>query len=130
MTQYLEMLKGKLHHARVSDGNKEYPGSIGISRELARAADFLEYEKVLVANVENGERFETYVILLESPGAIVLNGAAAHLGKPGDRLIIMAFVQMETFEARTHQPSVAVLDQDNRIIEDAASLLQPQGVHR
>lgn len=130
MTQYLEMLKGKLHHARVSDGNREYPGSIGISRELARAADFLEYEKVLVANVENGERFETYVILLETPGSIVLNGAAAHLGKPGDRLIIMAFVQMEAFEARTHKPGVAVLDADNRIIDTGVMPQEPAATRR
>ena len=130
MTQYLEMLKGKLHHARVVDGNREYPGSIGISRELARAADFLEYEKVLVANVENGERFETYVILLETPGSIVLNGAAAHLGKPGDRLIIMAFVQMETFEARTHEPKVAVLDAGNHIIETGITAQEPAELRR
>lgn len=121
MTQYLEMLKGKLHHARVTDGNKEYPGSIGISRELAHAAELLEYEKVLVANVENGERFETYVIYLDQPRSIVLNGAAAHLGKVGDRLIIMAFVHLETFEARTHEPAVVVLDQSN----DMLSASQP-----
>lgn len=130
MSQQLEMLKGKLHHARVSDGNREYPGSIGISRELARAADFLEYEKVLVANVENGERFETYVILLDTPGSIVLNGAAAHLGKPGDRLIIMAFVKMDAFEARTHQPAVAVLDAGNRVVDTGVIAQEPAGAPR
>lgn len=113
---YLEMLKGKLHHARVSDANIEYPGSIGISPELAAAAGFLEYEKVLVANVENGERFETYVILLPQPGRIVLNGAAAHLGKVGDRLIIMAFVQVDAAVVAEHHPRVAVLDATNSII--------------
>jgi aspartate 1-decarboxylase len=114
----LEMLKSKLHHARVTDGDKEYPGSIGISRELQQAVGLLQYERVLVANVENGERFETYVIDLEGPGQIVLNGAAAHLGKPGDRLIIMSFILLGSAEATLHKPRVATLDENNAVIPE------------
>ena len=116
-TYYIEVLKSKLHQARVTDGSIEYPGSLGISRELMDAVGFIQYEKILVANVENGERFETYVIEEKQPGKIILNGAAAHLGKPGDRLIIMSFAEVDTAEAHEHQPRVAVLGRHNEILK-------------
>ena len=116
-TYYIEVLKSKLHQARVTDGSIEYPGSLGISRELIAAVGFVPYEKILVANVENGERFETYVIEEERPGRIVLNGAAAHLGKRGDRLIIMSFAEIDAAEAHLHKPKVAVLGEQNQILK-------------
>lgn len=111
------LLKSKLHQARVTDANKEYEGSIGISRELCAAVGFLPWEKVLVANIETGARLETYVIILESPGRIVLNGAAAHAFLPGERCIIMSFTQLDEDAALKHSPRVAVLDGRNRISE-------------
>jgi aspartate 1-decarboxylase len=116
----VEMLKGKLHHARITDASIEYAGSIGISRELMAVAGFLQYEKVLVANVENAERFETYVIAEEEPGQIVLRGAAAHLGSVGDRIIIMSFARMSVEQAQVWEPLVAVLDGDNNILPKEA----------
>jgi aspartate 1-decarboxylase len=111
------LLKSKLHQARVTDANKEYEGSIGISRELCEAVGFLPWEKVLVANIETGSRLETYIIILESPGKVVLNGAAAHAFLPGERCIIMSFVSMDETAAQQHSPRVAVLDGRNRIAE-------------
>lgn len=111
------VLKSKLHQARVTDANKEYEGSIGISRELCAAVGLLPWEKVLVANIETGARLETYVIILESPGRIVLNGAAAHAFLPGERCIIMSFTGMDEAAALSHSPRVAVLDGRNRISE-------------
>lgn len=110
------VLKSKLHRARVTDANAEYEGSIGISRNLLEAVGFLPYEKVLVANLENGERLETYVIVADEPGQIVLNGAAAHKGSRGDRVIIMSFARISPEEAEYHKPRVAVLDDKNKIV--------------
>ena len=123
-TLYIEVLKSKLHQARVTDGSIEYPGSLGISRELMDAVGFCVYEKILVANVENGERFETYVIELAEPGRIVLNGAAAHLGKKGDRIIIMSFAEVDAAEAHLHKPRVAVLGEQNEILKLTADPTQ------
>jgi aspartate 1-decarboxylase len=111
------VLKSKLHQARVTDANKEYEGSIGISRELCAAVGLLPWEKVLVANIETGARLETYVIILESEGRIVLNGAAAHAFLPGERCIIMSFASLTEQEALAHSPRVAVLDGRNKISE-------------
>jgi aspartate 1-decarboxylase len=123
-TLSIEVLKSKLHQARVTDGSIEYPGSLGISRELMDAVGFCAYEKILVANVENGARFETYVIELAEPGRIVLNGAAAHLGKQGDRIIIMSFAAVAAAEAQHHKPRVAVLGERNEILRLTADPTQ------
>jgi len=111
------LLKSKLHQAHVTDANKEYEGSIGISRELCEAVGLLPWEKVLVANIETGARLETYIIMLEAPGRIVLNGAAAHAFIPGERCIIMSFADLSPEEAAQHSPRVAILDGRNRISE-------------
>jgi aspartate 1-decarboxylase len=113
---YLSLLKSKLHRATVTAGSVDYPGSIGISRELIDAVGLLPYERVLVSNLRDGARFETYVIVAEQPGQIVLNGAAAHLGRVGDRIIIMSFAEMTPEEVAAHKPRVAVLDEHNQII--------------
>ena len=111
----LELLKSKIHRATVTDANLNYQGSITIARDLMDAANILPYEKVGILDVNNGERFETYVI--EGPaksGMICLNGAAAHKGKVGDRLIVMVFGQFTPEEAASHQPKVVFLDERNR----------------
>ncbi len=110
------VLRSKLHRARITDANVEYEGSIGISRELCEAVGLYPYEKVLVANLENGERLETYVIVADEPGQIVLNGAAAHKGRAGDRVIIMSFARISPEEAEYHKPRVALLDEQNRVV--------------
>ena len=94
-----------------------YEGSLGISADLAELAELEEYERILVGNLSNGERFETYVIYgVRARGTIELNGAVAHLGKPGDRLTIMSFGQFDPAEAGTHHPKVIVLDEKNQIL--------------
>ncbi len=113
----ITLLKCKLHRATVTDASLDYEGSMTIDAALADRVGLLEFEKILVGNISNGNRFETYVIHgpAES-GAIVLNGATAHLGKVGDRLVIMAFAQMSLEEAKQHRPRTLVLDDSNRVV--------------
>jgi aspartate 1-decarboxylase len=112
----VSVLRAKLHRACITDANLEYPGSLGVSSELLRASGLLQWEKVLVANLTNGSRLETYIIELSEPGQIVLNGAAAHHGQTGDRVIVMSFAQVEFAEAQEHQPKVVVLNERNEIV--------------
>jgi len=113
----VSVLKSKLHRACVTDADLNYEGSLGVSKELMAAVGFKPYEKVLVANINNGERLETYIIEEEEPGRIVLNGAAAHKGKAGDRIIAMTFALLNPEETEYHRPLVAHLDEQNRIIK-------------
>ncbi|MBI4719100.1 MAG: aspartate 1-decarboxylase [Planctomycetes bacterium] len=132
----LQMLKSKLHQACVTHADVNYEGSIGIDTELIEAVALYPYEKVLVANVNNGERFETYVIP-EPFGSrrIALNGAAARLGTVGDRVIIMSFCMVEEAVVREgrHRPRVLRLDERNEPVhriprspttEEIASMLE------
>ena len=121
----LNMLKGKIHRATVTQAEVDYIGSITIDQDLMDAAGILEYEKVQVADVERGTRLETYVISGEpGSGVICLNGAAAHLVTPGDKVIIMCYAQMTPEEARESKPRVVFVDEDNKIahgrLEDLA----------
>ena len=117
---YRTLLKSKIHRAVVTEANLQYVGSITIDPNLMRAADLIEYEKVLVANVDNGQRLETYVITGEAgKGDICLNGAAARLVSPGDRVIIMAFAQVEEPAPTDWQPTVVFVDERNRIMQVA-----------
>ena len=111
----VSVLKSKIHLGRLTGSRVEYEGSVGISRELIDSAGLLDYEKVLVANVENGSRLWTYVMPLDEPGQIVLNGAAAHHGKVGDRVIIMAFAILDEKEAQGFKPSIVRPDSENKI---------------
>ena len=112
----LNMLKGKIHRATVTQAEVDYIGSITIDQDLMDAAGILEYEKVQVADVERGTRLETYVISGEpGSGVICLNGAAAHLVTPGDKVIIMCYAQMTPEEARESKPRVVFVDEDNKI---------------
>ena len=111
----LEILKSKVHGAKVTGRNLEYVGSIKIDASLVAAAGMLEHEKVLVSNLANGERFETYVILGKwGSGIVEVNGAAAKLAKKGDKLIIMSFAFMTDEEAKKHKPNVVILDEKNK----------------
>lgn len=107
------LLKSKIHRATITEVSLHYEGSITIPKKLVEMAGMLEFEKVLVANVANGNRFETYVIFGED-GEICLNGAAAHLGKPGDKVIIMAWAQVEETETGGFRPRVVLVDESNR----------------
>jgi len=110
------MMNGKIHRARVTDADLNYVGSISIDPILMKAADIVPDEQVAVYNLMNGERFETYAIE-GSEGEICLNGAAARLAQVGDLVIIVTFVDLEDNELPGHQPSVVVVDGDNRQIE-------------
>ena len=115
------MLKSKIHQAMVTGVFRDYSGSLTIDSDLMEEAGLLPHEKILVANLENGERFETYVIP-GNPGArqIEINGAAAHKGKVGDRIIILSFVTMDAETAETWTPKVLVLEGDNQIAQPVA----------
>ena len=103
----ISLLKSKIHRAVVTAANVNYEGSPSISADLAELVELEEYERILVGNMANGERFESYVIYgIRGHGGIELNGAAAHQGKPGDRLTIMSFGLFDPKEARTHQPKI------------------------
>ncbi len=113
----LQLLKSKIHRASVTDANVNYEGSITIDRALMDAVEMREYERVLCGNLANGERFETYAIAGEAnSGAIILNGATAHLGKECDLLTIMSFASATGTEAADWQPKVIVLGKNNAII--------------
>ncbi len=116
----LEMLKAKLFQARVTDANVEYEGSFGIDSELMEAVGLHPYEKVLISNINNGHRLETYVIAAPfGSRQMVLNGAAARLGAVGDRVIIMAFCHVDEAEVREgrFRPRILCLDENNNPIE-------------
>lgn len=112
---YRQMLKSKIHRATVTDANLNYVGSITIDEDLLIKAKILENEKVLVVNVNNGERFETYVIKGDSgSGNICLNGAAARLAHVGDTVIIIAFGIYEEHELKEYKPLVVHVDANNK----------------
>lgn len=111
-----EILKSKIHKARVTGKNLDYVGSITIDEALMDAAGLIHYEKVLVSNIRNGERFDTYVIPgKKNSGVVEVNGAAAHLAEEGDELIIMGFASLNEKEAEKHKPKIIVVDGENRI---------------
>ena len=109
------MLKSKLHMARVTAAVREYEGSLTIDQDLMEAVKIAPYEKILVANVDNGNRFEPYAIPgRRGSGTIGLNGATTHKGAVGDRLIVFAFCLLTPDEARSHRPLIQILDEKNR----------------
>ena len=116
----ITLLKAKIHRAVVKQADLDYVGSITIDSDLLRESGILEYEKVEIADVDNGNRFETYAIAGEAgSGIICLNGAAARCVNAGDKIIIMAYAQMTPEEAKTHKPTVLFVDQDNHIVRKA-----------
>ena len=115
------MMKSKIHRATVTDANLSYVGSITLDCELMNAADLLPYEKVHILDIDNGARFETYVMEGErGSGEVCLNGAAARLVHPGDKvIIIISYASYETEELESYHPVVVQLDNANRPIERA-----------
>ena len=110
----LTMFKSKLHQMRITEANLMYEGSITIDEDLLEAANILPYEKVQVVNITNGSRLETYTIPGKSGSRICcMNGAAARLTQVGDRVIVMAYAEMEHDEAKIHKPTVVVVDENN-----------------
>ena len=107
------MMKSKIHRATVTDANLHYVGSITIDRELMAAADLLENEMVQVLDIDNGARFETYVIPGEA-GDMCLNGAAARLVQPGDKIIVVSYADYEDHELEEFAPRVVHVDEFNR----------------
>jgi aspartate 1-decarboxylase len=111
----VSMLKSKLHFARVTESVLEYEGSLKIDQDLMDIVRLRPFEKILVANVENGQRFETYAIAGErGSGVIGLNGATCHCGAVGDRIIIFSFCLLTPEEAGAHRPLVQILDAQNK----------------
>ena len=113
----LTMLKAKIHRATVTESNLNYVGSITIDRDLMEASGILEYEKVSVVDIDNGSRFETYVIEGKcGSGVICINGAAARLVHPGDKVIILAYCQVDSEEAESHSPKIVFVGSGNAIL--------------
>jgi aspartate 1-decarboxylase len=111
------MLKSKIHRATVTQADLHYVGSIAIDRTLMDAADLLENEQVVIADITNGSRLETYVIPAPAGSGIVgINGAAAHLVGEGDLVIIMSYATVEDSEARAMKPRVVHVDEKNGIV--------------
>jgi aspartate 1-decarboxylase len=115
----IHLLKSKIHRAQITGASLDYEGSLTIAEDLMEKAGLLPFERILCSNLANGERFETYVIKGDrGSGAIELNGAAAHLGKIGDRLTIMSFTEMPAAKVKHWRPRVIVLGKKNRIISE------------
>ncbi len=112
----IEVCKSKIHRVTVTEADLHYEGSITIDETLMEAANLIEFEKVQVVNVNNGERLETYVIRGErDSGVICLNGPAARKAQKGDLAIIISYASMTPEEARTHRPVLLFPDAQNRI---------------
>lgn len=115
---YITVLKSKIHRATVTQSDLNYVGSITIDKKLMNAAGLLEYEKVQIADIDNGNRFETYIIAgEENSGCICLNGAAAKCVEVGDKVIIMAYAQMTPEENENHYPKVVFVNDKNEVTE-------------
>ncbi len=118
----ISLLKSKIHRATVTGASLHYEGSLTIDAELCQMVGLRQYERILVGNIENGERFETYVIFGKpGTGVIELNGATAHLGQIGDKVTIMNFADVPEDEADAHHPRIIRMDAKNR------PLTPPQG---
>ncbi|MCS7301978.1 MAG: aspartate 1-decarboxylase [Bacteroidota bacterium] len=117
------MFKSKVHRATITEANLHYEGSLTLDQALMEAADILPYEQVSVLNINNGERFETYVIPGErGSGVVCLNGAAARKGVVGDKVIILTYAEMTDEEAHRHTPTVVLVDDQNRVVEISADV--------
>ncbi len=113
-----EFLYSKIHRATVTDANLNYVGSITIDEELLNAANMKEWQKVEILDVNNGERFQTYIIKGKAnSGEICLNGAAARKVQPGDKVIIVTYAQFEEKELLNYKPTIVIVDDNNKIID-------------
>jgi aspartate 1-decarboxylase len=115
------MLKSKIHRATVTHADVDYEGSLTLDANLLEAADIIPNEEVHVWNVTRGTRLRTYAIAGgPGSGVVCVNGAAAHLAKPGDRVIIATFTMLDDAAVRTHRPKIVYVDEQNRIRPDRA----------
>ena len=121
------LFKSKIHRATITHADLEYEGSVSIDQDLLDAAGILEYEAVHVWNITRGTRLQTYAINGErGSGIICINGAAAHLNRPGDLVILATFAEAEEVEARAWKPTVVLVDRDNKIVQkDATEVAGP-----
>ena len=121
------LFKSKIHRATVTHADLDYEGSVSIDQDLLDAAGILEYEAVHVWNITRGTRLQTYAINGErGSGIICINGAAAHLNRPGDLVILATFAEVEEVEARAWKPNVVLVDRDNKIVQtDATEVAGP-----
>ena len=119
--------KSKIHRATVTHADLDYEGSVSIDQDLMDAAGIWEYEAVHVWNITRGSRIQTYAIKGErGSGVICINGAAAHLNRPGDLVILATFAELEESEARAHEPVVVLVDGANKIVaKDAIEVAGP-----
>ncbi|HET6152217.1 MAG TPA: aspartate 1-decarboxylase [Marmoricola sp.] len=128
------MMKSKIHRATVTQADLNYVGSVTVDEDLLDAADLLVGELVHIVDVTNGARLETYTIAGErGSGVLGINGAAAHLVHPGDIVILIAYGQLETAEAKTFEPHVVFVDADNRVVTlgtDPAGVPEGSGLLR
>ncbi len=118
------MMKSKIHRATVTDANLNYVGSISLDTELMRRADILAWEQVAVLDIDNGARFETYAIPGE-PGQVCLNGAAARLVQPGDKVIVITYADYDHAELADFSPAIVHVDGSNRPIEESTAVIPP-----
>jgi len=119
------MMKSKIHRMTVTDANVDYVGSITLDPEMAAVADLAEWEQVAVVDIDNGARFETYVILGEpGQGGCCLNGAAARLVHPGDKVIVITYADYDDAELDGYAPTIVHVDDANRPISLAEATLQ------
>lgn len=121
------MLKSKIHRARVTAAHLDYAGSITLDRALMAQADVLEWEQVTVLDIDNGARFETYAIP-GGHGEVCVNGAAARLVQPGDRVIVLTYADYEEAELAAFAPRVVHVDDANRSIGATFNLIREEGV--
>jgi aspartate 1-decarboxylase len=111
------MMKSKIHRATVTDTNLDYVGSITLDPELMARADIVEFEQVAVLDLDNGARLETYA-MAGGPGDVIVNGAAAHLMRPGDRVIVITYGAYDAAEVANHRPAVVHVDRANQPIPE------------
>src|SRR5512142_1614845 len=118
--------KSKIHRATVTHADLDYEGSVSIDEELLEAAGIWEYEAVHIWNITRGTRLQTYAIKgARGSGVICINGAAAHLNKPGDLVILATFAELEESEARAYEPTVVLVDRSNKIVAKTVEVAGP-----
>ena len=123
----LHLFKAKIHRATVTHADLDYEGSVTISGELMDAAGMIEHEQVHVWNVTRGTRLVTYTIRGDDhSGVVCINGAAAHLVKPGDKVILATFAEVEASEAAGWKPTVVFVDDHNKIVGEGAEIAGPK----
>ena len=113
----IEMLKGKIHRATVTEADLNYVGSLTLDKDLIDAAGFREYEKIDVLDITNGNRIDTYIICGErGSGKVCINGAAAHLIHKDDLVIVLSYCQLDETEAQNHSPQIVHVNSENKVV--------------